>query len=90
VSKADEKDGNTEPDSFNTTTVSANLRLTPNDRFSIDARARTNPAATEFDGFGGPTGVIDSSDARTSASPPAMCGPRPRRCLASIKPCGPT
>lgn len=62
VSKADEKDGNTEPDGFNTTTVSANLRLTPNDRFSLDARARTNAAATEFDGFGGPTGVIDSSD----------------------------
>ena len=64
VSKADERDGNTERDGFNTTTVSANLRANLlEDRVILDARGRFNTAATEYDGFGGPTGVIDSNDA---------------------------
>ena len=64
VSKADDRDGNTECDGFNTTTVSANLRANLlDDRLILDARGRFNTAATEYDGFGGPTGVIDSNDA---------------------------
>ncbi len=63
VSKADFADGAKERDGFNTTTVSANARVTPNARISFDARARVNLAATEYDqGFGGRTGVTDSND----------------------------
>jgi vitamin B12 transporter len=62
VSKADEKDGNTERDGFKTSTYTANLRFSPNDRITLDARARYNQAFVEYDGFGGPTGVIDSND----------------------------
>ena len=63
VSKADERDGNTERDGDNTTTVSANLRANLlDDRVILDARGRFNTAGTEYDGFGGPTGVTDSND----------------------------
>jgi vitamin B12 transporter len=67
VSKADARDGNSERDGFNTTTVSGNLRANLlGDRVILDARGRFNTAATEYDGFGGPTGVIDSNDSSES------------------------
>ena len=62
VSKADSRDGNTEPDGFNTTTISANARVSPSDTVTVDARARMNLAAVEYDGYGPKTGVADSSD----------------------------
>jgi vitamin B12 transporter len=71
ISKADARDGNPEIDGFNTTTVSANARVSLTDKITLDARARYNAAATEYDaGFGSPTGVsdsTDSSDVRTAS-----------------------
>ena len=70
--KADERlVGPSNANGFNTTTVSANLRADfLSDRVILDARARYNTAATEYDGFGGPFGVIpsnDGSDVRTAS-----------------------
>jgi vitamin B12 transporter len=62
VSKADERDGNTERDGDNSTTIALNGRVALSDRITLDARARYNHAATEIDGFGLPTGVVDSND----------------------------
>ncbi|MDB5461282.1 MAG: TonB-dependent receptor [Caulobacteraceae bacterium] len=62
ISKADVRDGNTEIDGFNNTTVALNGRVALTDRITLDARARYNHAATEYDGFGVKTGVADSND----------------------------
>ena len=62
VSKADEKDGNTERDGDNSLTLALNGRIAVTDAITLDARARYNRAAVEYDGFGGPTGVTDSND----------------------------
>jgi vitamin B12 transporter len=66
ISKADEKDGNSERDGDNATTLAANLRVSPSERVTLDARARINFAAVEYDGFGFKTGVADSSDSSES------------------------
>jgi vitamin B12 transporter len=62
ISKADVRDGNSEPDGFNNTTLALNGRVTLSDRLTLDARARYNHAAVEYDGFGVKTGVADSKD----------------------------
>ncbi len=62
ISKADERDGNRERDGFNTVTVAVNGRIALSDAITLDARARYNRAGTEYDGFGGRTGVVDSND----------------------------
>ena len=62
ISKADVRDGNSEPDGFNNTTLALNGRVTLSDRVILDARARYNRAAVEYDGFGFKTGVADSKD----------------------------
>jgi vitamin B12 transporter len=62
VSKADEKDGNTERDGDNSLTLALNGRISVTDAITLDARVRYNRAAVEYDGFGGPTGVTDSND----------------------------
>jgi len=62
VSKADAKDGNTERDGDNSLTLALNGRIAVTDAITLDARARYNRAAVEYDGFGGPTGVTDTRD----------------------------
>jgi vitamin B12 transporter len=62
ISKADVHDGNSERDGFNNTTLALNGRFALNDRVRLDARARYNHAAVEYDGFGVKTGVADSND----------------------------
>jgi vitamin B12 transporter len=62
VSKADEKDGNTERDGDNSLTLALNGRVSVTDAITLDARARYTRAAVEYDGFGGPTGVTDTKD----------------------------
>ena len=62
ISKADARDGNKELDGFNTTTLALNGRVALTDAVTLDARARYSHAGTEYDGFGGKTGVVDSND----------------------------
>lgn len=55
---ADEADGNTEDDAFETTTVGLNGRLTIDDRLSVDGRLRWSDSFAEVDGFG----PVDTAD----------------------------
>lgn len=59
IPKADEKFGNTQPDGFNNTTVALNGRVDLTDRITLDARARYNHEATEYDVFSVPTEIYD-------------------------------
>lgn len=62
ISKADERDGNTERDGYDALTLHASGRLELGGMGALDLAARQTRARTEFDGFGLPTGVTDSDD----------------------------
>ncbi|WBQ09389.1 TonB-dependent receptor [Hyphomonadaceae bacterium ML37] len=62
ISKADERDGNTERDGYDALTLHASGRLELGGAGALDLAARQTRARTEYDGFGLPTGVIDSDD----------------------------
>ena len=62
ISKADQRDGNTEKDGYEALTLSARgqYSLTPIVSFLVSARYVASRA--EFDGFGFPTGVVDADE----------------------------
>ena len=62
VSKADARDGNIEDDGFNNLTLGAAGRVEAAPGVKLEGRVRYNRARSEFDSFGGPTGVIDGPD----------------------------
>lgn len=62
ISKADERDGNTERDGYDALTLHASGTLALGGAGALDLAARQTRARTEFDGFGLPTGVTDSDD----------------------------
>ncbi|MCH8491384.1 MAG: TonB-dependent receptor, partial [Oceanicaulis sp.] len=61
-SKADERDGNTERDSYDAVTLHASGRLELGAAGALDLAARQTRARTEYDGFGLPTGVVDADE----------------------------
>ncbi|WBQ12623.1 TonB-dependent receptor [Hyphomonadaceae bacterium BL14] len=62
ISKADERDGNTERDGYDALTLHASGRLELGGAGALELAARQTRARTEYDGFGLPTGVADSDD----------------------------
>jgi vitamin B12 transporter len=71
ISKADEDDGNTENDRFDSQTLAIKGGLNLGDVARLDINFRNTEALTEFDGFGNATGVVDadrvSDTSQTSA-----------------------
>ena len=62
ISKADARDGNTEQDAFKNLTAGAAGRFEAAPGVTLEGRLRYNRAKSEYDSFGGPTGVIDGPD----------------------------
>jgi vitamin B12 transporter len=60
ISKADEDDGNTEKDGFDSQTLTIKGGLNLGEIARLDINFRNTEAATEFDGFGVATGVEDA------------------------------
>jgi vitamin B12 transporter len=67
ISKAEEADGNTETDGFDSQTLAIKGGLNLGDVARLDVNFRNTEAATEFDGFGVATGVEDA-DQRSDTS----------------------
>jgi vitamin B12 transporter len=67
ISRADEADGNTETDGFDTYTLNARGGLKLPGDVRVEATLRRVEGETAFDGFGGETGVIDSDDSSKTA-----------------------
>ncbi len=66
ISAADEADGNTEADGFDTTTLGARGRLTLTSAASLDASMRWSGGQAETDGFPPPAYVLaDNADTQT-------------------------
>ncbi|WP_199200523.1 TonB-dependent receptor plug domain-containing protein [Alkalicaulis satelles] len=62
ISKADERDGNTERDRFDAVTLHASGRLELGEAGQLDLAARQTRARTEYDSFGAVTGVEDGDE----------------------------
>jgi vitamin B12 transporter len=62
VSSADENDGNTENDAFDSQTLAIKGGLNLGDVARLDINFRNTEALTEFDGFGVATGVVDADE----------------------------
>jgi len=62
ISKADERDGNTERDRYDAVTLHASGRLELGEMGAVDFAARQTRARTEYDSFGLPTGVVDGDE----------------------------
>ncbi|MFT6011595.1 MAG: vitamin B12 transporter [Candidatus Azotimanducaceae bacterium] len=62
VSKADEDDGNTEDDNFDSQTLTIKGGLNLGEVARLDINLRNTEALTEFDGFGAATGVVDADE----------------------------
>jgi vitamin B12 transporter len=62
ISKADERDGNTERDRYDALTLHTSGRLELGEAGALDFAARQTRARTEYDGFGLPTGVVDADE----------------------------
>ncbi|MGY6628306.1 MAG: TonB-dependent receptor plug domain-containing protein [Oceanicaulis sp.] len=62
ISKADERDGNTERDAYDALTFHASGRLELGAAGALDLAARQTRARTEYDSFGMPTGVVDGDE----------------------------
>lgn len=61
-STADEANGNTEKDGYNSFVVSSKVRLAPSDDFTFDAIIRYQDSENEFDGFDFVTGAADADE----------------------------
>ncbi len=60
ISKADERDSNTERDRYDAVTLHASGQIDLGGAGALDLAARQTRARTEYDGFGLPTGVVDA------------------------------